>query len=234
MLHLQVIPDFKYKPQKRAKVQNSYAARGPASMEGVKAGMSPISPLERAGHGSRAQFEKYENASPASQSPQIKNTMDNLMGKEVANSRLPEASSLLLNLILSDTILNVFRDHNFDSCTICVCSNEGNIRGRDAGQYIPNFNGGLNEDEVDCSCGFSALMNRKLAHQSGLFYEDETEITGITEDLYHRKKASLLLLDPKYNNEVHLFVCSIPGFLVSKCFSNSLMFRCLSKPICVF
>ena len=47
---------------------------------------------------------------------------------------------------------------------------------------------------------FSALSNRKLAHQSGLFYEDETEITGITEDLYHRKKPSLLLLDPKYNN----------------------------------
>ena len=45
---------------------------------------------------------------------------------------------------------------------------------------------------------------RKLAHQSGLFYEDETEITGITEDLYHRKKASLLLLDPKYNtNDDH-------------------------------
>ena len=41
---------------------------------------------------------------------------------------------------------------------------------------------------------------RKLAHQSGLFYEDETEITGITEDLYHRKKTSMLLLDPKYNN----------------------------------
>ena len=47
-------------------------------------------------------------------------------------------------------------------------------------------------------------LNRKLAHQSGLFYEDETEITGITEDLYHRKKTSLLVLDPKYNtNEDH-------------------------------
>lgn len=44
------------------------------------------------------------------------------------------------------------------------------------------------------------MQNRKLAHQSGLFYEDETEITGITEDLYHRKKTSLLLLDPKYDS----------------------------------
>ena len=103
----------------------------------------------------------------------------------------------MLNIILSDTIFNVFRDHNFDSCTICVCSNEGNIRGRDAAPYLPNFQG---DDESNCICGFSALTNRKLAHQSGLFYEDETEITGITEDLYHRKKPSLLLLDPKYNN----------------------------------
>ena len=82
--------------------------------------------------------------------------------------RIPEASSLMLNIILSDTIFNVFRDHNFDSCTICVCSNEGNIRGRDAAPYLPNFQG---EDESNCICGFSALSNRKLAHQSGLFYE---------------------------------------------------------------
>ena len=82
--------------------------------------------------------------------------------------RIPEASSLMLNIILSDTIFNVFRDHNFDSCTICVCSNEGNIRGRDAAPYLPNFQG---DDDSNCICGFSALSNRKLAHQSGLFYE---------------------------------------------------------------
>ena len=82
--------------------------------------------------------------------------------------RIPEASSLMLNIILSDTIFNVFRDHNFDSCTICVCSNEGNIRGRDAAPYLPNFQG---DDDCVCCCGFSALSNRKLAHQSGLFYE---------------------------------------------------------------
>ena len=72
-------------------------------------------------------------------------------------TRIPEASSLMLNLMLSDTILNVFRDHNFDSCTICVCSNEGNIRGRDAAPYLPNFSG---DDDITCQCGFSALMNR--------------------------------------------------------------------------
>ena len=122
----------------------------------------------------------------------------NNSANNVKDNRVPEASSLMLNLVLSDTVLNLFRDSNFDSCVICVCSNEGNIRGRDAAPYLPNTSG---EDDVDCICGFSATQNRKLAHQSGLFYEDETEITNITEDLYHRKKASLLLLDPKYNPE---------------------------------
>ena len=79
------------------------------------------------------------------------------MIKSDQNSLIPEASSLMLNLMLSDTILNVFRDHNFDSCTICVCSNEGNIRGRDAAPYLPNFSG---DDDITCQCGFSALMNR--------------------------------------------------------------------------
>ena len=45
------------------------------------------------------------------------------------------------------------------------------------------------EDDVNCSCGYSAVANRRLAHQSGLFYEDETEVTSIAEDLYYRKKA---------------------------------------------
>ncbi|KPJ04990.1 Mediator of RNA polymerase II transcription subunit 13 [Papilio xuthus] len=31
------------------------------------------------------------------------------------------ACPLLLNVLLADTVLNVFRDHNFDSCTLCVC-----------------------------------------------------------------------------------------------------------------
>ena len=110
------------------------------------------------------------------------------------SAKVPEASSLVLNLVLSDTLLNVFLDHNFDSCTMCVCNNEGSIRGRDAAVYLPEF---ADEDDVNCSCGYSAVANRRLAHQSGLFYEDETEVTSIAEDLYFRKKASLLLLDPK-------------------------------------
>ena len=125
--------------------------------------------------------------------------------RESAPPRLPEADSLLLTLMLSDTLLNVYRDHNFESCTLCVCSNEGNVRGRDAGVYLPLDKGGKDgkdgkggdQEDVSCSCGFSAVVNRRLAHQSGLFYEDEAEVTSITEDLYFRKKPSLLMLDPK-------------------------------------
>lgn len=139
--------------------------------------------------------------------------------------RTPEASSLLVNILLADTFLNIFRDHNFDSCTMCVCNAGpkvvGNIRGADAGIYLmncminerttnsnncvqqpsspflamsgmgqpPPYGGmlspqhnsqtpAIDEDSVRCSCGFSAVVNRKLSHQSGLFYEDEMEITG--------------------------------------------------------
>ena len=35
------------------------------------------------------------------------------------------------------------------------------------------------------------MVNRRLAHQSGLFYEDEMEITGLADDPGEKKKASL-------------------------------------------
>ena len=111
----------------------------------------------------------------------------------------PEANSLAINLVLSDSLLNVFRDHNFDSCTMCVCSNDGNIRGRDAAKYLPPATDNNAQSEAhdcpNCQCGFSAVINRKLSYHSGLFYEDETEITNINEDPYQRKKHSLLIVN---------------------------------------
>lgn len=104
--------------------------------------------------------------------------------------KLPEANGLLLCLVLSDSLLSLFRDHNFDSCTMCVCTNECNIRGRDAAAYLPDQTS--DDADINCMCGFSSVINRRLAYHSGLFYEDETEATGITEDLYFRKKPSLL------------------------------------------
>lgn len=137
-------------------------------------------------------------------------------------TKAPEANSLLVNILLADTALNIFRDHNFDSCTLCVCNAGpkvvGNIRGADAGLYLTSVSSGggapmqnappsspfpgmglsgppppygmlspmshhqpmmlTEEDPIRCSCGFSAVVNRRLSHRSGLFYEDEMEITG--------------------------------------------------------
>lgn len=44
-------------------------------------------------------------------------------------------------------------------------------------------NGLMEEEPIRCSCGFSAVVNRRLAHRAGLFYEDEIEITG-TKSIY--------------------------------------------------
>uniref|UniRef100_A0A2Y9D1E0 Mediator of RNA polymerase II transcription subunit 13 n=1 Tax=Anopheles dirus TaxID=7168 RepID=A0A2Y9D1E0_9DIPT len=181
-----------------------------------------------------------------------------------------ETNALLVNVLLYDTALNIFRDHNFKSCTLCVCNAGakcvGNIRGADSGLYLPlpgtnwmdsvtapadssvaeagkvggggargragalahlglgssgafggmlgspavgSSNGGssndktvtintdslqngyLDEDPIDCQCGFSAVVNRRLAHRAGLFYEDELEITSMAEDPAVHKKSSL-------------------------------------------
>ncbi|KAJ1530725.1 hypothetical protein ONE63_005583 [Megalurothrips usitatus] len=89
----------------------------------------------------------------------------------------------------SDTALNIFRDHNFDSCTVCVCNSDDRkvactIRGADAGVYLAPYGPHpLNEDDsTRCTCGFSAVVNRRLSHRAGLFYEDEFEITGIADE----------------------------------------------------
>lgn len=147
------------------------------------------------------------------------------------NIRLPETNALYVNVLLYDTALNIFRDHNFDSCTLCVCNaidNQkcvGNIRGSDSGLYVSlpgtsynpshssnsqnnmrslsaygdpaviNHLTGYNDDDpIRCSCGFSAVINRRLSHRSGLFYEDEMEITGIAEDPAKYKQKSITTL----------------------------------------
>lgn len=143
--------------------------------------------------------------------------------------RFPEANSLILNLMLYDTSLNLFRDHNFDSCPLCVCHTAsdgtfGNIRGSESGRFVPlngstfvqsipsesmlNINpygqfetegdrlkrlrnaymvGYVDVDPIHCSCGYSATVNRRLSHKTGLFYDDEKEITGMAEDPQERK-----------------------------------------------
>ncbi|KAG7224069.1 hypothetical protein INR49_015327 [Caranx melampygus] len=101
---------------------------------------------------------------------------------------LPEAHSLYAILLLSDSVLNVFKDRNFDSCCICACNM--NVKGADVGVYIPDS---TCEDQYRCMCGFSAIVNRRLAHGTGLFLEDELDIYGRTSEVGQAAERRLAL-----------------------------------------
>ena len=124
-------------------------------------------------------------------------------------------------MALTDTMLNVFRDHNFDLCTMCVCNNDrkvvGNVRGSDGGLYLPPSHLSPDEEAIACNCGFSAVVNRKLGYQSGLFYEDEVDLTGLHEGLLiERKKTSLAsYLHGKQMSENTDIIDNVPDSLVS-------------------
>ncbi|VDN45726.1 unnamed protein product, partial [Dibothriocephalus latus] len=53
---------------------------------------------------------------------------------EVSETR--EADPLKLVLILSDSLLSLFKDHNFDSCNICECTSS--VFGSEMEIYLPN------------------------------------------------------------------------------------------------
>lgn len=232
-----------------------------------RAGLSPISPVPHfppspmmtnmfrgpgsVGGGVRTPCPPpppYEMPSPAN------STASSYMNKNINSvepaptpvvARAPEANALIVNILLSDTGFNIFRDHNFDSCTLCVCNAGpkcvGNIRGADAAYYLqqqqthssvpppptspfssslvingppppyglmpnpgsPSHNSHSHheEDSIRCTCGFSAVVNRRLSHKSGLFYEDELEITGLAEDPSEKRKNSLFSYLASMNKE---------------------------------
>lgn len=101
---------------------------------------------------------------------------------------LPEAHSLYFILLLSDSVLNIFKDRNFDSCCICACNM--NVKGADVGVYIPDS---TCEDQYRCMCGFSAIVNRRLAQGTGLFLEDELDIFGRTSEVGQAAERRLAL-----------------------------------------
>jgi len=103
--------------------------------------------------------------------------------QSMSSGPLPEAGALYVGLALADSPLSVFRDVNFDSCTMCVCNL--NIDGYDVGSVLPLRPGSAGVDEgIKCTCAFSAVINRRHARLSGLFYEDEVDITGIRHCVY--------------------------------------------------
>lgn len=80
--------------------------------------------------------------------------------------------------------MNLLKDCNFDSCCICVCNM--NIKGADVGVYIPDP---TQEAQYRCTCGFSAVMNRKFGNNSGLFLEDELDIIGRKQNVAKKQKT---------------------------------------------
>ncbi|XP_050408100.1 mediator of RNA polymerase II transcription subunit 13 isoform X3 [Patella vulgata] len=133
----------------------------------------------------------YELQSPASNASSYLNKTLNSVDNQGTNHQIPEVNSLLVNVILSDSLLNLYKDHNFDSCNICVCNFD--IKGADVGPYLPDI--GNSESSFKCICGFSAVVNRKYGYHSGLFYEDEVDITGIRDNRFDKRKHSLLGID---------------------------------------
>ncbi|RWS28447.1 Mediator of RNA polymerase II transcription subunit 13-like protein [Leptotrombidium deliense] len=126
-------------------------------------------------------------------------TRSSLQDSNVTNL---EAHSLLVNLVLSDSMLNLFKDHNFESCALCVCNT--NIRGSDVGVYLPDMllPSGSEELQCKCICGFSAVSYRHRSAFAGLFYEDEIEITGVVYDPTEgRKRKSLSLVESLNKSE---------------------------------
>ena len=61
------------------------------------------------------------------------------------------SAALFMNLLLSDSVMNVFRDKSFDQCALCVCNT--NIKGADVEHgYLPAL--ATTEAQYACSCGF--------------------------------------------------------------------------------
>ncbi|XP_076800008.1 mediator of RNA polymerase II transcription subunit 13-like isoform X2 [Clavelina lepadiformis] len=84
-------------------------------------------------------------------------------------------AGIFMNLLLSDSLFNLFWDHSFDQCALCVCNT--NIHGADVEMgYLPALSG--HEARYKCTCGFSAIRNRVSSIGTGLFLEDELEIVG--------------------------------------------------------
>ncbi|XP_070572223.1 mediator of RNA polymerase II transcription subunit 13-like isoform X2 [Ptychodera flava] len=126
--------------------------------------------------GSQEHQSNFENSPASTPSSYVKNL--NSMEPPTPANNIPEAHSLFVNLVLSDSLLNIYKDRNFDSCVICVCNM--NIKGNDAGLYLQD---NTNQPQYKCQCGFSAIMNRRYGTGSGLFAEDEQDITGQQHDI---------------------------------------------------
>ncbi|CAH8476508.1 unnamed protein product [Schistosoma turkestanicum] len=143
---------------------------------------------------------------------------------------LHETNGLLVNLILSDSMLNLFKDHNFDSCNICECTSS--ILGSEIGLYLSNsisttspcsrsgrtnasafgghdlVNGSGFHFTRGCKCGFSAVMNQKYVVNGNLFYEDEIEVTRLSVRSLSQNNENPYTRPPSYRTRPGWWVTS--------------------------
>lgn len=86
------------------------------------------------------QIQPHQQVPPPPYSPALSQHHNMNVVPSNMSPPVPEANSIVVNVVLTDSLLNVFRDHNFDSCTLCVCNAGpkvvGNIKGTDAAVYL--------------------------------------------------------------------------------------------------
>ncbi|GIX70393.1 mediator of RNA polymerase II transcription subunit 13 [Caerostris extrusa] len=95
-----------------------------------------------------------------------------------------------------------------------------NIKGSDAGIILPNsliptWN---DEPQYKCTCGFSAVVHRHRSYNSGLFYEDELEVTGSVCDNMNNSVYSSVNIkteaEQSESRKLSLHLENIPGFVL--------------------
>lgn len=149
-----------------------------------------------------------------------------------SSQTLLEIHPLIVNLLLSDSMLNIFKDINFSSCCICVCNM--NIKGSDAGVILPSslIPSGNNEPQYKCTCGFSALAHRHKSYSNGLFYEDEVEIYGADCDTVERVFGSANRTSNDSNSKATQYLPNgIPNFILDVLKINS---KSMNSPFSLF
>lgn len=120
-----------------------------------------------------------------------------------------EINGLIFNLLLSDSLMNFFCDHNFDVCAFCVCNM--NIKGWDSGtilpaSLIPTWN---DELQFRCNCAFSATVHRHRSYKSGCFVEDELEAIGSLSNVFVKEESRL-----SESQKAALQLDKVPGFVL--------------------
>ncbi|KAJ1346251.1 Let-19p [Parelaphostrongylus tenuis] len=166
--------------------------------------MNPIQPMQSP---HMRQMQKMQQMMPAQvQMPIMNSFASNTSASSNGNMQLTasqsrevvlpyaEGSSVVLAIVLQDTILDLHFDSVFDACPICSCNTS--IRARELGLYITppdvlrmpahlqqaqigSWSGFALEQANVCTCGFSAVRHRYLSLCSGLFPEDSREATAI-------------------------------------------------------